>query len=409
MQSRQSPPAQGPQPPSVGSVDLTQRVGQLERVKGHQTSFLARLSHELRNALAPLHHSLELLRRQSRAPSMASTVDLMQRQLNYLGKLVDELLDAERIAQGKLTLHKQTVMLHNLIDDATALSRSALTERGHQLTLEVPEQAITLEADATRLTQVLVNLLVNAAKYTPPGGKVALRAHVHADRLYLEVSDNGIGLSEEELPLIFDLYAQAASGRRMDAGGLGVGLALARQSTELHGGALKAHSDGPGRGSVFSLKLPLMKTPPTASGVQPAQDPGANPSDTRPAADGAGQKILVVDDHTDASDTLALALQCLGYEAHSCYSGPQAIARARELKPQAALLDLSMPGMDGYELAKQLRHSRPAMTLVAMTGWADEADRVRCLQAGFDGHMSKPASIETIEALLSSLSERSRH
>ncbi|MBM3363720.1 MAG: response regulator [Betaproteobacteria bacterium] len=408
MQSRQSPPAQGPQPPSVGSADLTQRVGQLERVNGHQTSFLARLSHELRNALSPLHHSLELLRRQSRAPSMAPTADLIQRQLNYLGKLVDELLDAERIAQGKLTLHKQTVMLHNLIDDATALSRSALTERGHQLTLEVPEQTITLEADPTRLTQVLVNLLVNAAKYTPPGGKVALRAHVHADRLYLEVSDNGIGLSEEELPLIFDLYAQAASGRRMDAGGLGVGLALARQLTELHGGALKAHSDGPGRGSFF----------PGAAFNEDSVNGQRRPTRARPRRQSKrytpgrrwrGAKILVVDDHTDASDTLALALQCLGYEAHSCYSGPQAIARARELKPQAALLDLSMPGMDGYELAKQLRHSHPAMTLVAMTGWADEADRVRCLQAGFDGHMSKPASIEAIEALLSSLSERSRH
>jgi CheY-like chemotaxis protein len=394
---------------------LTQRVDELERVNGHQASFLARLSHELRNGLAPLHHSVELLRLQNQAIGTAQTVTLMQRHLTHLRKLVDELLDTERIAQGKLTLHKQTVILQNLLDDAVALSAPALTERNHSLTLQVPRRSITIEADPTRLTEVMVNLLVNAAKYTPPGGKVTLRVQASAERVCLAVIDNGIGLSSDELPFIFDLYAQVASSRRMDHGGLGVGLALARQLVELHGGTLKAESDGPGQGSRFSVELALRAAVPIPttqshralqSPLTPATQTGADPVHPVPQTLSQTQRILVVDDHIDGADTLALALQCLGYQAHSCYSGPQAIEQAAAFQPQAVLLDLSMPGMDGYELAQQLRQSHPHLALVAMTGWADSADRARCLRAGFDGHLSKPASIETIEALLASLSPK---
>lgn len=380
-----------PPPPAEQLID------QLERTNGHQSEFLARLSHELRNPLAPMHHALQLLRMQSNTPGIDRTCAMMQRQLSYMVKLIDELLDIERINQGKLILNRQTAVLQDLLRDALEIGQTALRERGHRLQIDIPHKPIEVEVDPVRLTQVLTNLLINAAKYTPPSGQIELRVQALDGTVRIEVKDNGIGLSTDDLSGIFDLYAQVANSQRMAEGGLGVGLALARQVIELHGGQISAQSDGPGCGSTFSVCLPLTRSAahrPNGSARSPTQQLARHAP--------MGQ-VLVVDDNVDGADTLASALQCLGHQACACYDGPHALEQARRLRPQAALLDLSMPGMDGFELARQLRQEHPQIALAAMTGWGTSLDRDHCLSNGFQAHIVKPASIEEIESVLAQL------
>lgn len=384
---------------SFQSIDRPgeQRIDQLERTNGHQSEFLARLSHELRNPLAPMHHALQLLRMQANTPGIDRTCAMMQRQLSYVVKLVDELLDIERINQGKLVLNRKITVLQDLLQEALDIGQAALCDRGHQLRVVLPQKPLEVDVDPVRLTQVVANLLINAAKYTPPPGKIELRAKAQADTVLIEIKDNGIGLSPDDLGRIFDLYAQVANSQRMAEGGLGVGLALARRIVQLHGGQIKADSDGPGRGSTFSIRLPLTK----GGALSPN---GKAPSQALPAARlaTAGQ-VLVVDDNVDGADTLTSALRCLGHQACACYDGPHALEKARQLRPQVALLDLSMPGMDGFELARQLRQEHPQIALAAMTGWGASVDRDRCLSNGFQAHIVKPASIEEIESVLAGL------
>jgi signal transduction histidine kinase/CheY-like chemotaxis protein len=358
-----------------------------------KSEFLARLSHELRNPLAPLSHALHLLRMH---PDQIQVVEqschIMQRQMTQLSGLVDDLLDMERIAHGKVSLNPKTIDLQDAVHGALELSRPLMRERGHALTVDLPEAPLFLRADPLRLTQVLSNLLNNAAKYTAPGGSVSLRVQALSEFVRIEVADNGAGLAAEDIDRVFDLYAQVGRNLAMAQGGLGIGLALARQLVELHGGQISVRSPGPDQGSTFSVMLPL-------SQEVSLQAPEALPNESTAAPKGS-LRILVVDDNADGADTLAAALQCDGHETLAAYDGPSALAQARRFEPHAALLDLSMPGMDGFELARHLRQCSPPPALVAMTGWGTATDRQRCEAAGFAAHIVKPAQINDIEAVL---------
>ncbi len=371
---------------------------QLQQVNRRQSEFLARLSHELRNPLAPLMHGLQLLQRQADQPDrVSSSCTMMQGQLHRLLSLVDDLLDLERIAQGKIELQMQTLTLRELVVGAIELSEHKMRERDHCLSVSLPDETVALRADPPRLTQVLVNLLNNAAKYTPPGGQIALKADRRDGRVVVQVEDNGIGIAETDLAHVFELYSQADRNLHMAQGGLGIGLALARQLAELHGGHLAADSRGRGLGSVFTIDLPICRS-------NDAPAPTAAPED-RPVAtyDGSRWRILVVDDNPDGADTLASALSWSGHQTWVAYDGPSALGLARLHQPQAALVDLSMPGMDGFELARLLRAQNAALTLVAMTGWGSATDRHRCTAAGFSAHLAKPADLEQIESVLRDL------
>jgi CheY-like chemotaxis protein/two-component sensor histidine kinase len=371
---------------------------QLQQVNRRQSEFLARLSHELRNPLAPLMHGLQLLQRQADQPDrVSSSCTMMQRQLHHLLSLVDDLLDLERIAQGKIELQLQTLTLRELVVGAIELSEHPMREREHRLSVSLPDETVALRADPPRLTQVLVNLLNNAAKYTPPGGQIALKAHRREERVVLQVEDNGIGISASDLPHVFELYSQVDRNLHMAQGGLGIGLALARQLAELHGGHLAAESRGRGLGSVFTIDLPVCGSS--------AMPPPIRAPESRPVAacGSSSWRILVVDDNPDGADTLASALNWSGHQTWVAYDGPSALGLARLHRPQAALVDLSMPGMDGFELARLLRAQDAALTLVAMTGWGTATDRQRCTAAGFSAHLAKPADLARIESVLQDL------
>jgi CheY-like chemotaxis protein/two-component sensor histidine kinase len=326
-------------------------------------------------------HGLQLLQRQADQPDrVSSSCTMMQRQLHHLLSLVDDLLDLERIAQGKIELQLQTLTLRELVVGAIELSEHPMREREHRLSVSLPDETVALRADPPRLTQVLVNLLNNAAKYTPPGGQIALKAHRREERVVLQVEDNGIGIAASDLPHVFELYSQVDRNLHMAQGGLGIGLALARQLAELHGGHLAAESRGRGLGSVFTIDLPVCGSS--------AMPPPIRAPESRPVA---------------ACDTLASALNWSGHQTWVAYDGPSALGLARLHRPQAALVDLSMPGMDGFELARLLRAQDAALTLVAMTGWGTATDRQRCTAAGFSAHLAKPADLARIESVLQDL------
>lgn len=377
----------------------------LQQIDQQKSQFLAKLSHELRNPMAPLSHALQmLLDRPDQEQQVVHTCTMMQRQIDHLRNLVDELLDIERIARGKIELRLQTVDLQEVIRRALDLSAPNLTERGHRLLVQVPESAVRIQADAARLTQVLVNLLNNAAKYTPPGGQISVRAHFLTQRAVISIEDNGVGIPATDLPHVFDLYRQVDRHLHMSQGGLGIGLALAKQLTEVHGGLITARSAGPGLGSIFTLELPI-------DGYAAAfEAPAHGEQATAHGRVMTGWRILVVDDNTDGADTLSAALQYSGHQTWVAYSGASALDLARCHHPHAALVDLSMPTMDGFELAQRFREDGLGTVLVAMTGWGSASDRQRCQAAGFAAHLVKPADLATIETTLDALlSKDSKH
>jgi CheY-like chemotaxis protein/nitrogen-specific signal transduction histidine kinase len=395
-----SPTKQPSQPHPTAGVHLAplpaqtqwQRIAaKLQDSEHRKSEFLAQLSHELRNPLAPLSHGLILLRKHpDHAELVEQTAAMMQRQLGHVIGLIDDLLDLQRIALGKLSLKLQEVSLQDVVQGALEISAPLMQERSQQLSVSLPEAALWVRADPMRLTQVLSNLLINAAKYTAPGGQVRLRALALREQAQLELADTGAGIPADELAHIFEPYTQVRDHQNLARGGLGLGLALARQLLELHGGQISASSPGPGLGSTFCVKLPLCN-PPVLS--VPNGTPQAQ-------ARAPLWRILVVDDNADSADTLAAALQCCGHQALAAHDGPSALARIKDWRPQVALVDLSMPGMDGFELARQLQLLAQPAALVAMTGWGTATDRERCEKAGFAAHIVKPASVAQIEETL---------
>jgi signal transduction histidine kinase/ActR/RegA family two-component response regulator len=364
--------------------------------------FLAVLGHELRNPLAPLQNSVELLAHRATDPRVVAQARvIMERQLKHLVRLVDDLLDVSRIRSGKIAMAKQRMELGVAIENAVEISRPLIDSRKHKLTVSVPAEPIYVDADPIRLPQLLSNLLNNAAKYTNEGGDVFIGAEQNDNTAIATVKDNGIGMTPVELTEVFELFAQA--GGRVDhavQGGLGVGLSLAKSLAVLHGGSLDARSEGPGTGTEFTLMLPLAAPPPPVSddlsGLIAPLAASLSMEPVRPL------KILVVDDNVDAAESLGFLLNDVGYEVRTAHGGVEAVNVAKQYFPQVMILDLGMPEMDGYAVAKAIRedHALTNTRLIALSGYGQPEDRRRTAEAGFEAHLIKPVEPEKLFAEL---------
>jgi CheY-like chemotaxis protein len=308
--------------------------------------------------------------------------------------LLDDLLDVARITQGKLMLKTERVTLTSIVDAAVETARPLLDDRKHDLTVTLPGHAPVLDADPLRLSQVLSNLLTNSAKYTNPGGQIQLVCSIHGGAVHICVKDNGIGIPKEALPKIFEMFSQVDGASVRSEGGLGIGLSLVKGLVELHGGTIEANSDGPGQGSEFTVRVPLAAA--DSAALTMAQIDGPPPS-------AAGRRILVADDNKDAADSLAMLLEMAGHEVRVAHNGRAALALAQAFRPNTALLDIGMPDLTGYEVAKELRREPwgADIRLIALTGWGKDSDRQRARDAGFNHHVTKPVDPVALEALMS--------
>lgn len=360
--------------------------------------FLATLAHELRNPLAPLLNGLRILRLSKSDPvATEKAQEVMERQLKQMVRLVDDLLDVSRITTGKLTISKQRVDIQSVMRAAVESSASFIESRGHSLTAHIPDEPICVNADAVRLAQVFSNLLNNAAKYTNSGGHIVFSCSQDNDQVVVEVKDDGIGIADDMLMEIFDMFTQVDDSLERAQAGLGVGLALSKRLVELHGGSLDVFSAGEGQGSTFTVRLTVSESP--------AQSPMVSTSEA--CETGATHRILLVDDNVDFVTTMAALLSGLGHDVHTVHSGTAALDAVHSFQPDYAFLDIGMPGLNGYDLARELR-KRPEtaeVTLVAVTGWGQEKDRQLSRSAGFDYHLVKPVELAQVLEVLSSTSK----
>lgn len=363
-----------------------------ESASRSKDEFLAMLSHELRNPLAPIVSALHLMKLRDPGAFLPERVAI-ERQTTHLVRLVDDLLDISRITQGKVDLKKEHVELAEVVARAVELSSPLLEQRRHHLAMAVPSRGLAVHGNPTRLAQVVSNLLTNSAKYTPPGGHIEVAASRSQERIVLTVRDDGVGIAPETLPHVFELFAQERQSIDRSQGGLGLGLAIARSLVTMHEGAVSAHSDGPGKGAVFTVELPAAAPPLDALG----------PSDglrrAKRSSDG-GRRVLIVDDNPDAAELLAEVLRETGHVAAIAHDGPGALHLAGSFRPEIALLDIGLPVMDGYELARRLRDQVGAVRLIAVTGYGQRADRERVQVAGFDAHIVKPVDLVALQAAL---------
>ncbi|GAA4344263.1 hypothetical protein GCM10023144_47850 [Pigmentiphaga soli] len=379
------------------TADLIERANTqaaLREADRRKDEFLAVLGHELRNPLAPLSMGVELLQRGGHSPERVDAIQSMiRRQLVHLTRLVDDLMDLARITRGQMELRRAPLDLRNAIEAAIELARPWIDERGHELTVRHEAPALPLDGDAERLTQVVANLLNNAAKYMDPGGAILLRSGVEGGMAVLRVRDRGFGIPAERLADVFEMFSRLPEHRaRRGVGGLGIGLALSRRLIELHGGSLSVASEGLGLGSEFEIRLPLAR----------AADAGQGDAADAPGAAATPRRVLVVDDNVDAAISLRLALELGGHTVSVVHDAMQALEMLPAFAPEALLVDIGLPEADGYELARRIR-SLPGgqgLLLVAVTGWGQESDRERARAAGFDVHMTKPVSIPDVEAVL---------
>jgi signal transduction histidine kinase len=379
--------------------ELRQRAEQLAEMDRRKDEFLATLAHELRNPLAPIRNSLHILRMSCGAgPSSERVLKMMERQVSHMVRLVDDLMEVSRITRGKINLRKERVELAAILRSAVETSRPLIEAARHQLAITVPTEPLTLEADSVRLSQVIANLLNNAAKYTEEGGQIWLTARREGNEVSVSIRDTGLGIPGEMLPRIFDMFAQVDRTLKRSQGGLGIGLHLARTLIEMHGGRIEARSGGPGQGSEFLFHLPLAQ----------ADSPGDEGRSGKRQPQTAGecqQRILIVDDNRDVADSLLMLLQFLGADAYVVYDGPSALEALRIYRPSVVFLDIGMPGMDGHEVARKVRQlpEYRDVVLIAMTGWGQEEDRRRSKENGFTHHLVKPVNADALQALLASL------
>jgi len=377
------------------AIENAQLYAELREADRLKDEFLAMLAHELRNPLAPIRNALHIMKQPAADGAMVGQVrDMAERQVQHMARILDDLLDVSRISRGRIELRREAVDVAAVISRTVEAVRPVIEDRRHELTVSLPAGPLRVEADSTRLEQVLTNLLNNAAKYTDPGGHVGLTAEREGGEVVLRVKDTGIGIAPDMLPRIFDLFVQAE--RRLDRaqGGIGIGLTLVKKLVELHGGTVGAHSPGVGRGSEFVVRLPALGDHQEAERARAVGQ--------EDAAELPRRRVLVVDDNRDAADSLAMLLQLAGQDVRAAYDGPSALAQAQEFRPELVFLDIGMPGMDGYQVVRRLRE-RPGpenMLLVAVTGWGQEEDRRRSQEAGFDGHMVKPAEPETLHQFI---------
>jgi PAS domain S-box-containing protein len=374
---------------------LRQQNEALAAAARQKDEFLAMLGHELRNPLAPLRNALQIMRVAADSPQAVGQVrELMERQLRHLVRLVDDLLDVGRISSGKIELRRERVSLADVVQHAVEASGPAIEAARHRLTITLPPEALYVTGDPTRLAQVVSNLLNNAAKYTPAGGHLALTVGRHEGEAVVRVRDSGVGIPADMLAAVFEPFVQVPGSADRSQGGLGVGLTLVKRLVELHGGAVTAHSGGPGTGSEFVVRLPL-------AAVEKRRPEGG----PQPGAEGPPRRILVVDDNVDAAESLALVLRLSGHEVRTAHDGSGALAQAATFRPEVVLLDLAMPGMGGYETGRRVRELQglQQVVLVALTGLGQEEDRQRSQEAGFHAHLVKPVEPVALQQLLASL------
>jgi signal transduction histidine kinase/ActR/RegA family two-component response regulator len=386
--------------------DLEQRVAErtaalegttsaLQEADRRKDEFLAMLAHELRNPLAPIRTAVQLLRlRELSEVQSVRAREVIERQVEQLVCLIDDLLDVSRITRDVITLQRQPVLVGAIIARAVETARPAIDARRHELTLDLPDELLTVEGDKARLVQMIGNILHNAAKFTDPGGRISLSVRREDSSAAISVKDTGIGIPAEQVSKIFELFTQFHAKTGDYQGGLGIGLALVRRLAEMHGGTVAARSDGPGRGTELTVHLPLLATQ-AALALREAPQSAAVMADRR-------RRILVADDNTDAVESLALLLHLAGHDVRVAHDGVETLAVGNQFEPEVVLLDLGMPKMDGYETARRLRQEswgQHAM-LVALTGWGQHRDRERTAEAGFDVHLVKPISdVELFQAI----------
>jgi len=367
---------------------------QLSAADRRKDEFLATLSHELRNPLAPMRSALDVLTLKFAHSADSRLLQAFDRQLRHLTRLVDDLMELSRITQGRMQLRRAPVDLNALVRGAAQDLAPAMEAARHTLRLSVTAAPLSVDGDATRLSQVVLNLLTNAAKYTPDGGRIELRLGCADGMAEIEVSDNGIGIPADALANIFNMFSQLEPALERARGGLGIGLALVRGIVELHGGSIAAHSAGLGQGSCFSVRLPL-----AARADCPALSVADGQSALAPAA---RVRVLVVDDNEDAAQTLALALECAGCELRIAHTAARALELLAAFSPEVALLDIGLPDLNGYELARRMRQlpQGQGTVLIASTGWGQQKDRERAFEAGFDHHLTKPIDFALLQPLL---------
>ena len=369
---------------------------ELQESDRHKNEFLAMLGHELRNPLAPIRNALHIMRLTAGdSPAVQSVAQMMERQVAQMVRLVDDLLDVSRVSRGTIELRKETVDLASIINNAVEASRPMCESMGHRLAVTLPPQPVWLDADPSRLVQVVGNLLNNACKFTERGGRIGLSVAQEDGQAVIRVRDSGVGIGADQLPQVFDLFMQVDRSLGRSVSGLGLGLTLVKSLVEIHGGTVQAHSAGLGQGSEFVVRLPMLATVTKA----PPKPVAAEPAGQR------AQRVLVVDDNQDAAQSLATLLQLSGFETTTVYDGLDAVAAAHEFRPDVALLDIGLPSLNGFEVAAKLRQQPggAAMVLVALTGWGQEQDRRKSSEAGFDHHMVKPVDIDDLMKLLADL------
>jgi PAS domain S-box-containing protein len=383
----------------VGTVeDITERQQSQERIReseqrlrelsDHKDRFLAMLAHELRNPVAPIRSAAEVLSRTATpGSSEQSMVGIIQRQAQQLSRLLDDLLDVARITQGRIELRREPVTLASCVQVAIESIEPLILEKRHRVTVSHAAPLLTVNADKVRLTQCVSNLLINAAKYTDPGGRIDIRTFTEAQETVIEVHDDGIGMSAELLPRVFELFVQNDASLDRSQGGLGLGLSICKQLIEMHGGRMAAVSAGVGQGSTFTIRLPT-------------EQPVPAPDVERPAREVSTRRVLIVDDNQDAADSMAMLLGSGGHEVRAVYGAEDALTEAVSFAPDVVLLDIGLPHVDGYEVARRLRAAAVSAKLVALSGYGRPEDQRQSAAAGFDAHLLKPVDLQAIEEIL---------
>jgi signal transduction histidine kinase/CheY-like chemotaxis protein len=380
------------------SIDVTEAVraeDALKEADRRKDEFLATLAHELRNPLAPIANALHLIRRSDFPADSEPILGMLDRQVHHMVRLIDDLMEVSRITRGKIGLVKAPVALAEIVENAVETSRPLIDQAHHTLTVTLPDTPLVLDADRVRLTQVFANMLNNAARYTDSGGQIRLEARREGDWAIVTLRDTGIGMSAGQIDQVFEMFTQVNRATDRSQGGLGIGLTMVRHLVRMHGGTVEAASAGPGQGSVFTVRLPLSQQALAESQEAPAEK-------ERAAKPLEGRRILVVDDNRDAADSLAMVLSAEGADVRVAYDGAAALAALEQAAPQAMVLDIGMPGMDGYEIARQIRQSPryAALQIIALTGWGQHADRLRSRMSGIDSHLTKPVDFRTLIELI---------
>jgi PAS domain S-box-containing protein len=372
--------------------ELHRRVDDLAAADRQKNEFIALLAHELRNPLAPMRNSLHLLRMRGASEEIARHArEVLERQMQHLVRLVDDLLDVSRIIRGKIELRREVLDVAVAVARAIESARPAIETKGHELSVSLPEPAVWVQGDLERLAQIIANLLTNAAKYTDRGGRVAISVTRDGDQAVIRVRDTGVGIPAEVLPRVFDLFVQGVGSAARSQGGLGIGLTLVKRLVEMHEGSVEAHSEGNGRGSEFVVRLPAVLV-----------DANSGDEEIPGAATVPQRRILVVDDNVDAAESIAMILQLDGYNVRCAYDGLAVLSVAREFHPDVVILDIGLPGLSGYEVARQLRDQPDFQRtlIVAVTGYGQETDRRSSKEAGIDHHLTKPVDPATLQNLL---------